>query len=517
MHPRLLSLLLLLLLAFGLNTARAQQKIYFQADLLEYDEDIRPGVEQYTGNVIFRHGETVGYCQSADNYRSENRMHAYGNPVRIHVNDSVTLYGKEIMYDGNSRVVTIYYNVRLTDNSTTLYTDSMTYDLDAKMGYYLCGGRMVSDSNVLTSQKGYYYTDSKTAYVSDSVLFVNETYTGTCDNAAYNTATEVLHFTSRTHLYSTENEAWTDKGWYDTKEELVSLVGNAELHNQNQHISGDSLYFDNNIKYGQGWNHVHLVDSVQNFIVDGNYLEYLDCQYAISTDSCMLTLIDEGNDSLFLHADTLRVLFDTAQNPTDMFAYNHAKFFRHDMQGACDSLVYHLNDSIILMFYTPVVWSAENQLTADTIKFLILDSANIDVHLCRTAFIASSLFNETEFNQIRGITITGRIHERELVRVDVVGNAECLYYIQEQDSSLIGVNSTMTSEMTIFFKDSEIQTIRFYNDPDGKLHPDQELSDDDRRLKDFKWMSAFRPTDISGIFDNPVIRPEETSKTTAEP
>ena len=507
---------LLLLLASGLTPAFAQQKIYFQADLLEYDEDIRPGVEQYTGNVIFRHGETVGYCQSADNYRNENRLYAYGNPVRIHVNDSVTLYGKEILYDGNSRVVTIYYNVRLTDNSTTLYTDSMTYDLDAKMGYYLCGGRMVSDSNVLTSQKGYYYTDTKTAYVSDNVLFVNETYTGTCDNAAYNTATEVLHFTSRTHLYSTENEAWTDGGWYDSKEDITTLIGNAELHNQNQHISGDSLYFDYNIKYGQGWNHVHLVDSVQNYIVDGNYLEYLDCQYATSTDSCMLTLID-GNDSLFLHADTLRVLFDTTQNPTDMFAYNHAKFFRHDMQGACDSLVYHLQDSIIMMFYSPVVWSESNQLTADTIKFVILDSANIDVHLCRTAFIASSLFHETEFNQIRGITITGRIHERQLSRVDVVGNAECLYYIQEQDSSLIGVNSTITSEMTIFFKDNEIQTIRFYNDPDGKLHPDQELTDNDRRLKDFKWMSAFRPADISGIFDHPVIRPALTNNPTEEP
>ncbi len=506
---------LLLLLASGLTPAFAQQKIYFQADLLEYDEDIRPGVEQYTGNVIFRHGETVGYCQSADNYRNENRLHAYGNPVRIHVNDSVTLYGKEILYDGNSRVVTIYYNVRLTDNSTTLYTDSMTYDLNAKMGYYLCGGRMVSDSNVLTSQKGYYYTDTKTAYVSDNVLFVNETYTGTCDNAAYNTATEVLHFTSRTHLYSTENEAWTDGGWYDSKEDITTLIGNAELHNQNQHISGDSLYFDYNIKYGQGWNHVHLVDSVQNYIVDGNYLEYLDCQYAISTDSCMLTLID-GNDSLFLHADTLRVLFDTTQNPTDMFAYNHAKFFRHDMQGACDSLVYHLEDSLVLMFYSPVVWSESNQLTADTIKFVILDSANIDVHLCRTAFIASSLFHDTEFNQIRGITITGRIHERQLSRVDVVGNAECLYYIQEQDSSLIGVNSTITSEMTIFFKDNEIQTIRFYNDPDGKLHPDQELTDNDRRLKDFKWMSAFRPADISGIFDHPVIRPTTTDNNPTE-
>ena len=30
-----------------------QKKIYFEADLLEYDEDLRDGAEQYTGHVVF--------------------------------------------------------------------------------------------------------------------------------------------------------------------------------------------------------------------------------------------------------------------------------------------------------------------------------------------------------------------------------------------------------------------------------------------------------------------------------
>lgn len=513
MRNRLVKHLIFFALALCLLQVRAQQKIYFQANLLEYDEDKLPGVEQYTGNVIFRHGETIGYCDRADSYRADNLLHAYGNPVKIHVNDSVTLYGKEIIYDGNARLVTIYYNVRLTDKTATLYTDSMTYDMNAKMGYYICGGRIVNKDNVLTSKKGYYYTSTNTAQVSDDVQFHNKTYTGDCESSAYNTATEVLHFTSRTHLYSTENEAFTDGGWYDTQEDQITLIGNAELYNQDQHLSGDSLFFDNNVKFGQGWNNVRLVDSVKNFIIDGNYLEYLDCHYAVSTDSSVLTLI-EGRDSLFLHSDTLRLLFDTAQNPTEMYAYNHAKFFRNDMQGACDSMVYLVEDSIIMMFYNPVVWSGENQLTADTIRFNIIDSVNINVHLCRNAFIASSIYHETEFNQIKGLTIVGRIHERELTRVDVVGNAECLYYIQEEDSSLIGINSAMTSEMTIFLNNSEIQSIRFYNAPDGKLHPDNDLPNDERRLKDFAWLNLYRPKDISGIFVMPVARENETIETT---
>lgn len=506
---------LLALLMVCFTNIQAQQKIYFQADLLNYDEDVLPGVEQYTGHVIFRSGETVGYCDRADHYRNENRLHAFGNPVKIHVNDTVTLFGKEIIYDRNANLVTIYYNVRLTDKDATLYTDSMTYDINAKVGYYLCGGKMVSDENVLTSKKGYYYTDTKIANVSENVHFVNDTYTGDCESADFNTESEVLYFTSRTHLYSDENEAFTDGGWYDTKEDIVTLIGNAELHNKNQNLSGDSLYFDNDVKFGQGWKQVRLVDSVKNYIVEGNYLEYLDCQYAIVTDSCVLTLI-EDKDSLFLHADTLNVLFDTAQSPTHIFAFNHTKFYRSDLQGACDSLVYLVEDSLITMYYSPVVWSGENQLTADTIKFDILDSANVNVHLCRDAFIASSLFHETEFNQIKGLTITGWIHNRELCRVDVIGNAECLYYIQEEDSSLIGINSALTSEMTIFLEDSEIESIRFYNSPDGNLYPDKDLDEKDRRLKDFAWLINFRPKEVADIFVMPVVRKKESQENEIE-
>ncbi|MBO4646193.1 MAG: hypothetical protein J5642_06720 [Bacteroidales bacterium] len=484
------------------------KKIYFQADLLEYDEDLLPGVEQYTGNVVFRHGKTIGYCSRAEHYRNENRLIAYGNPVRVQINDSVTLYGQRVFYDGEARTVSISRKVRLVDKSAALYTDSMTYDLDEEMGYYLVGGRMVSDSNVLTSHLGYYYTQEKMAYLRDSVHFVNETYTGDCDNASFNTQTEVIYFTSRTHMFSDESEAFTDGGWYDTQQEIVLLVGNAELHNREQELSGDSLYFENNSGFGQGWYNVRLEDSVKNFIVQGHYLEYKDEDYAIVTDSSLLILVDK-DDSLFLHADTLYVVFDSTQHPQQLFAYNHVKFFRQDMQGACDSMTYHVEDSLITMYFNPVVWSGENQLTADTIRFHIVDSLNVHVHLRRSAFVASSLYDETEFNQVKGLNIMGYIHDRKLSKVEVMGNAECLYFVQEEDSSLIGVNSVMTSEMAITLDNNEIQYISFYNAPDGKLYPDQELDSQDRRLKNFRWLRIYRPDEVRDIFTMPVVRVRE--------
>ncbi|MBP5400507.1 MAG: hypothetical protein J6Y35_02640 [Bacteroidales bacterium] len=500
-------ILLTVLMLFCLAAVSAQQKkIYFEADLLEYDEDLRDGAEQYTGHVVFRHGNTVGYCDTALHFRDRNQLHAFGHRVRIIVNDSVTLFGDFLIYDGNARTVSISRNVILKDKTAALYTDSLIYDLNDDLGYYLTGGRMVSDSNTLTSRIGYYNTKTNMADLYDSVHLVNETYIGDSRSASYNTSSEIVYFTARTHLYSAENDFYTDLGWYDTKGKQLLLDGNAELHNEGQSLYGDSLFYDDNISFGQGWQNVCLIDTVKNYIVQGNYMEFMDKNYALVTDSMLLILIDNG-DSLYLHSDTLHVLFDTAQSPKSFFVYNKVKFYRDDMQGACDSMVYHVEDSTITMYYNPVVWSDANQLTGDTIRFNILDSVNMSMELCRSAFIVSSVYDdETEFNQIKGLNIVGIIYDKHLTRVDVIGNAESLYYILEEDSSLVGINSAATSEMRILFEDNEIQSIVFYNDPDGKLYPDAELHAKDRQLKDFRWLNAYRPATRHDIFTMPVER-----------
>ena len=514
-------ILLSVLIFFCMAAVSAQQKkIYFEADLLEYDEDLRDGAEQYTGHVVFRHGNTVGYCDTALHFRERNQLHAFGRRVRIIVNDSVTLFGDFLIYDGNARTVSISRNVILKDKTAALYTDSLIYDMDSDLGYYLTGGRMESDSNILTSRVGYYNTKTNMADLYDSVHLVNETYIGDSRSASYNTQSEIVYFTSRTHLFSSENQFFTDKGWYDTKGKQLLLDGNAELHNEAQSLYGDSLFYDDNISFGQGWDNVCLVDTAKNYIVKGNYMEYHDKNFALVTDSMLLILIDDG-DSLYLHSDTLRVLFDTAQSPQHFFAYNKVKFYRGDMQGACDSMVYHTEDSTVTMYFNPVVWSEANQMTADTIRFSVLDSVNMRMELCRSAFIVSSVYDdETEFNQIKGLNIVGNIRDNKLTQVNVIGNAESLYYILEEDSSLVGINSAATSEMRILFEDNEIQSITFYNEPDGKLYPDAELHAKDRQLKDFRWLNVYRPATRHEIFSMPVERvvtKKETDENASEP
>ena len=219
---------------------------------------------------------------------------------------------------------------------------------------------------------------------------------------------------------------------------------------------------------------------------------------------------NEKTDSLFLHADTLKMYFDTAQNPQLMLAHYHVKFFNKEYQGVCDSMSYNVVDSIGMMYYNPILWNDKNQFTGDTIRYTILDSINSQFELLKNAFVIADVYDEVEFNQIKGKNLIGFVRDEELIQINVIYNVELVYYVMDEDTLLLGINKMEANEMKIFFKDNEINELRFYDYPDGKLWADNELPMTDRLLKDFHWWVEYRPKEILDIYVNPVPRKNTT-------
>jgi len=333
----------------------------------------------------------------------------------------------------------------------------------------------------------------------------------TCDSFNYNTDTEVVYFLCRTHLVSEENNIFTSSGWYDTRNNYSHLIDSVIIINKNQELNADTVNYDRNITFGIAKRNVMLVDSSRGYIVKGEYGEYSEKGgWSWITDKALLTKIDKDNkDSLYLHADTLRMLFDSEQNPQLLLAFFHVKFFNKEMQGACDSMSYNVKDSVGYMYYNPVVWNQKNQMFGDTIRYSVLDSVTSILELLKDAFVISDVFDEKEFNQVKGKTIIGYIVNKELIKVDVINNVELIYYVLDEDTLLIGINRMETNEMKMFLKNNEIEELRFYDYPEGKFWADKELPMKDRLLKDFRWMDAYRPRKIEDIFVNPVRRSKD--------
>jgi len=150
----------------------------------------------------------------------------------------------------------------------------------------------------------------------------------------------------------------------------------------------------------------------------------------------------------------------------------------------------------------PVLWSDENQLTADTIKILTGKNSIKQIFMYSTAFIVSKDTTET-YNQVRGKNMIGNFVNNELSSIDVNGNAETVYYVREDDKALIGVNKAAGSKMKLYVNDSKIERIVYFDKPAGNMFPDRDVPADQRILKGFNWRFLSRPMHKDDVFRNP--------------
>ena len=216
------------------------------------------------------------------------------------------------------------------------------------------------------------------------------------------------------------------------------------------------------------------------------------------TDSAVYMNYNE-KDTLFLHADTLRTVPDTIPDEKIVFAYRKVRFFRTDMQGVCDSMVYFTRDSVIQLHYSPVLWSDIHQLSADLIEMQQFENAPDQLRLTRNSFIISKQ-DSNRFDQIKGKEMIGYVVANELNRIDVNGNGQTLYYAIEKEE-IIGLNRAESSKISIRFKEGKINTISFLKAPEGELKPLAQLTEDDKKLKGFDWKIDMRPLSKSDIFE----------------
>ena len=455
-------------------------------------------VQRLIGDVILRQDSTWFYCDVAMKDESDNYLEAIGN-VRIKFKDSVNLYGHYLKYDGNTRIAVMDSNVVLDDNRAVLYTDHLLYDRNMDMAFYDQGGRIIDGDNVLTSIIGRYFTEIDDFYFRDSVVVTNPDYVMYSDTLRYNTETEIVYIYGPTHIYGENEYLYSEKGWYDTKSERSELYLNNRILYNEQILKADTLFYDEGGSYGRARGNIWMKDTLQKVIMEGDHSEFFRQEfYSYITGNARAILIDE-KDSLFMHADTFRLVLDSSENAKHLLAYHNIKFFKEDMQGMCDSLIYRINDSVISMRMSPVLWTQSNQLTSDSILMFITDNRIDSMALFNRAFIISQDERGT-FDQIKGKEMRGYFRDNQLHMINVMGNAETIYFVREEDGAMIGINKLVSSNMAIVMEDRKVSRIIYYTQPEGKMLPEDEVSQEQRRLKGFEWLSDERPETKQDIF-----------------
>lgn len=460
------------------------------AEVIEYDQEMIDA-ERVKGNVRFKQDQVFMDCDSAYFYRKENRIEAFGN-IYIRQQDTFNLWGDYLEYSGDDQMARVSKNVRLRDQQMELTTDQVVYNVESKTAYYTTGGNIVNGEDRLYSREGRYYSRSKQFFFKDSVKLQNPEYTMTSDTLQYNTISKTAYFNGPTYIRSEENTIFCRSGWYNTRENTSQFSKGAWIQGDANKLVADSLVYNRNTGIGEAFRNITLIDTVEQIKIRGNYgISYRKEETTIVTGN-PLAIKYMDDDSLYLKADTLIDLTDTAGKRM-LKAYYNTALHKTDMQGLSDSLVYSFTDSTIAMLGDPIIWTEQNQVTGDTIFVYRRNGQLHRMNVIENSFIASEEAPNV-YNQIDGRNMTAYFTNNKLSLVDVQGNGQSVYYVKENDSAYTGVNYIVCSDMLIKVDSNKVDDISFYGSPSGGFYPVNQLPSDKKVLPDFKWHAEKRPT-----------------------
>lgn len=471
------------------------------ADRAEGHKDL-PNVRILIGSVKLRHDSMYMYCDSALIYDLLNSFEAFGN-VRMEQGDTLFIYGDYLYYDGQIQLAQLRDNVRMINRETELTTDSLNYDRIDNLGYYFEGGTLTDNENVLTSYWGEYSPETKMAVFNHDVMLVNPKFTLLSDTLEYSTETKIASIVGPSDIDNEENHIYSELGYYNTVTEQAELLQRSVLTREGRRLTGDSLFYDRKTGYGEAFYDIIMTDTVNKNMFTGNYCFYNQLEEsAFATDSAVVVDYSQG-DSLFMHADTLRMVtynLNTDSVYREMRAYHKVRAYRSDVQAVCDSLVYNTKDSCLTMFRDPILWYGEEQLLGEQIKVYVADSTINWAHIINQA-LAVEARDEFRFNQVSGREMKAFFRDNELYEVDTDGNVRVVYYpIDEKDSTILLMDYTESSFLRLRLENKKMKDGTFIGKTTGTGYPLDQIPAGKDKLEAFAWFDHIRPKSKYEIF-----------------
>lgn len=481
---------------------QAKSKVYLiHSDMLRKDSR-HPDAQVVTGNVVFRHDSVYMYCDSAYYYDKLGSFEAFSN-VKMNQGDTLFLYGDRLYYDGNTQIAEVRNNVRMENRNTTLLTDSLNYDRLYNLGYFFDGGTLMDEQNVLTSEWGEYNPSTKQSVFNYNVKLVNPQFTLTSDTLEYNTQSKVAEIVGPSDILSDNNHIYSEQGTYNTATGKAALYQRSIITNDAKQLTGDTLFYDRNTGVGEAFSHMEMRDTINKNMMTGEYGYYNEkTKYAFATNKAVAIDYSQG-DSLFLHADTLMMEtfhLDTDSMHREMRAFHKVRFYRTDMQGVADSLVFATKDSCLTLYKDPILWNQNQQLVGEKVCIYFNDSTIERAHIINQALSVEQI-DSTKYNQVSGKEMKSYFRNKQMYKTEVIGSVRVVYYPMDSDSTLIGMNVSETSKLDVYLENQKLEKMVMSPKSSGTLYPMTQIPAGKDKLDNFVWFEYIRPKNKQDIFN----------------
>jgi len=436
-------------------------------------------------------------------YDMNSRIGSYRNNGKV-VNGSTVLTSKEGYYYADSKEAYFMQNVKLIDPEYTMATDTLLYSIDSSVATFVSPTTINDGRSTIKTRSGRYDMKNGTASFESRPVIEDSTQQIIADNIVYDKK-------------SGEGHADGSVVYKDTAQGVTILAGDTRFNNNNKQVLAtkkpvmiikqdkDSIYVaaDTLFSSVMAYRDINKADdSAAKKSVDSNQQSAKIIPDIKETDkSKRADSTSIANNSIVIKDSSL--VTDTLKNVSRLNAsspdsirffraYRHVRIFSDSLQGVCDSLYYSAMDSTFRLYRDPIVWSNENQLLGDTIYLFTKNKKPDHLYVFENSF-AISRTKENFFNQIKGNRINGNFVNGDIDYMRAKGNAESVYYLQDNDSAYIGMNYARADAISMYFGKDGLKRVSWVNGVEGTTFPMNQIPEEKKKLRNFKWADNRRP------------------------
>ena len=479
-----------------------------RASSLDKDELVYPDANILKGSiekqVHLRHDEMDIFSNNAIFFQKKNKFIAVGD-VLLKQGDSLELKCDSLNYDGKIKKFFSYGKVSLINKVTKLESNELFYDRDKNIASFFSGGNIIDSLTTIQSERGDYLLDVDKYKFRNDIIITNPDYTIESESLDYVIGQEKTYFLDSTKIIGESYEITCKRGFYNGKLLKGYFLDNAKILMKNRIVKGDSIFFDDNIKYASATKQISIFDRNEKLQILGEFAEIFE-----EKDSAIVTLnpmaINTTEiDSLFISADTLYSIGNRKNRIIK--GLNNVKFFKKNMSGKSDYIFIDENKGLTRLMrkelgsralqimsqeqinqINPVIWDGNNQISGDEIilKENVKENKLDSLIVTNNGFIVEKdTIDINNYNQIKGIKIFGKFIKGKIRNLKVDQNAEIIYHMYNDEKKLIGVDKAVSSSILMKIAQDGIDEIIFNTSPEGMLYPENFLEENEKFLEGF--------------------------------
>lgn len=511
--------------AYGNVVIQQGDSLEVFTDTLYYTRE--EDVAELVGEVALRQGRKQLWTKNLS-YHLGERYGEYHQGGTL-VDQDLQVTSRRGIYYADREEVKFQDSVIVLHSAFNLAADSMRYLADSAKVLFTGPTNIYTDKAKIYCESGYYDLAKKVSEFNRHAQYVEGRKSATADTIRYLSDVGVVHMLGHvvveegikhitgSALHYVERTGETrilgDPAFYkdstrtvhspeiryNAQTDQVTTIGRGQISDDNWVMIADQSNYDQATGLGTAEGNVMWSDTSSDVGLHTDIMKFSKkdefvLAYGIHRP-WFYSLVD--GDTLYIAADTLNMWneYDTTGTGDTIRmirAYHHVLLFKSDMQGRTDSLVFHGRDSLFTFYGEPLLWSDSSQFSADTITLTLRDKRIHRITLLQRALIISEIM-KTFYDQIKGRTILAQFDSSEVKDMWVAGNAESIYYAQDDQKAFIGVNKTICRKMHFTFLSGQIEWLKYFGENTSQFLPMSEADHRKLRLEGFAWRESERP------------------------